>query len=321
MKNDSQFLFGVGRVRSKEANLLTSADIDRLVTAKNTVEAVQILTSKGWSIDGDDFESGIRNEKKELIGFMNEILNGDELDSLLIYNDFLNCKTGIKASVANIDASKNLLAPSVYDSVSVYDLSYKHEFADLPETLCSAATAAYDVLSRSGSVQLCDSILDKACLESQISLAKKTDCKTLIDLAETKAKMCDIKVSFRCAVTGKDLNFAENATAECDAFPDNSLAVASSKGAEEYFAYMEKIGYGELIQMLRDNPTLFDKYSDDMMTECIMQGKSTMFGIDPIIAYYVAKNTELTTVRIVLSGKKNDLGVDEIKKRVRNSYV
>ena len=55
--------------------------------------------------------------------------------------------------------------------------------------------------------------------------------------------------------------------------------------------------------------------------ECVNKAKYTAFGIDPIIAYYVARDAEIKTVRIVLSAKINNLPADVIRERVRTLYV
>ncbi len=45
------------------------------------------------------------------------------------------------------------------------------------------------------------------------------------------------------------------------------------------------------------------------------------FTIGPVIAYVIARQNEIKTVRIILSGKQNELPDDSIRERVREMYV
>ena len=45
------------------------------------------------------------------------------------------------------------------------------------------------------------------------------------------------------------------------------------------------------------------------------------FSIGPLVAYILARENEIKTVRIILSGKQNDFSDDAIRERVREMYV
>ena len=47
----------------------------------------------------------------------------------------------------------------------------------------------------------------------------------------------------------------------------------------------------------------------------------TAFGISPLIAYILARETEIKAVRIILSGKHNNLPQETIRERLREMYV
>ncbi|MBQ1545725.1 MAG: V-type ATPase subunit [Clostridia bacterium] len=55
--------------------------------------------------------------------------------------------------------------------------------------------------------------------------------------------------------------------------------------------------------------------------ECVNQARYTAFGIDPVVAYYIARDAEIKSARIILSAKKNGLSNDVIRERVRTLYV
>ncbi|MEG1437195.1 MAG: V-type ATPase subunit, partial [Oscillospiraceae bacterium] len=60
---------------------------------------------------------------------------------------------------------------------------------------------------------------------------------------------------------------------------------------------------------------------DDLIMNCIKPARYKAFGVDPIVAYYLAKDAEIKSVRIILSAKLNHLPADIIRERVRALYV
>ena len=53
----------------------------------------------------------------------------------------------------------------------------------------------------------------------------------------------------------------------------------------------------------------------------IEKAKYKSFGIEPLIAFYIAKDAEIKNVRIILSCKHNELPPQTIRERVRKLYV
>ena len=49
--------------------------------------------------------------------------------------------------------------------------------------------------------------------------------------------------------------------------------------------------------------------------------KYKSFGVEPLIAYYIAVETQVKAVRIILSCKYNGLKAETIRERVRKLYV
>ena len=67
--------------------------------------------------------------------------------------------------------------------------------------------------------------------------------------------------------------------------------------------------------------TRFEKLCDDGVTHYLMQGKRVAFGEHPVIGYLYAKEAELTTIRMILTGKMAGLDSETIRERLRESYV
>ena len=67
--------------------------------------------------------------------------------------------------------------------------------------------------------------------------------------------------------------------------------------------------------------TDFERLCDNALTAYLTQGKRVAFGEHPLIGYLYAKENELTTIRIILTGRLAGLDSDTIRERLRESYV
>ena len=74
-------------------------------------------------------------------------------------------------------------------------------------------------------------------------------------------------------------------------------------------------------QALLESPSAFERWCDNRIIQTISPQKYNAFTIGPVIAYVIARQNEIKTVRIILSGKLNDLPDDSIRERVREMYV
>ena len=67
--------------------------------------------------------------------------------------------------------------------------------------------------------------------------------------------------------------------------------------------------------------TRFERLCDDALTHYLSQGRRAAFGEQPLIGYLYAKESELTAIRIILTGRLAGLDTETIRERLRESYV
>ena len=87
------------------------------------------------------------------------------------------------------------------------------------------------------------------------------------------------------------------------------------------FEYLNEKGYGEAAEALKDSPSAFERWCDNRMIETIKPQKYNSFSAGPLIAYVLARENEIKTVRIVLTCKQNGMSDDSIRGRIREMYV
>ena len=113
----------------------------------------------------------------------------------------------------------------------------------------------------------------------------------------------------------------QRALAPCASLDKDALAHAACSGTAALTAYLENEGYGEAAEALKQSPSAFERWCDNRIIETIQPQLYNPFTVGPLVAYVLARENEIKTVRIILSGKQNDLPEASIRERVRKMYV
>ena len=319
---DTDYSFAVARVRVNETRLLTNAELGALVAAPTYEECVRRLKEKGYEIAGTDYAPALDRKQADMWALLTEILpDPAQMNSLLIKNDFHNLKVCLKALVAEKQTDGLFAAPAVYDPAEIKKYVFSRENAKLPPELQHADRSAYNILTKTGFAQLADTVIDRAALEHAIALAKQADHPVLLRFAETHAALTDIRVLYRCILTGKAESFMQRAVCACGAFDKNEIIAAAAAGMPAFLEFLSHTAYADGAEALKESMTAFETWADDTLLALLTPGKSEAFGIGALVGYYHAVRTEVLNVRVLLSGKLNGLPQDTIRERMRRLYV
>lgn len=324
MMREVEYAYAVARVRANELNLLSAADVEQLIVAEDYKTAMRRLADAGWgdSEGVSDYAQYLENYFAKTWDLLVEVMDDiHELDLLLIRNDMQNLKAALKGIVSQHDAKDLYVKSTVYNTEDIITAVANREFKELPDFMQKPAEDAYEVLTATGNGQLADAIIDRATLERMLELGKKSGSAVLAELAERMCATANIKAALRCANTLKSKDFIESSLCNCDTISKDKLVDTALEGTEAVLRYLEDTAYATGAAMFKESTSAFEKWCDDLLMECVNKAKYTAFGIDPIVAYYVARDAEIKTVRIVLSAKINNLPADVIRERVRTLYV
>ncbi len=234
---------------------------------------------------------------------------------------FHNLKAAVKEAAVS-DGNRHIY----YDDVSIpgdmmREIVKEKDFNKLPANMRHAAAEAYESLLHTGDGQLCDVIIDRAALEAIYQAGKEAKADIIRDYAESTVGVADIKIAVRSQKTAKSVEFMKRAMAECDSINVDQLSKAALAGMEAIRDYLMGTAYAGGAEALAQSPSAFERWCDNRIIETISPQKYNAFTIGPVIAYVIARQNEIKTVRIILSGKLNDLPEDSIRERVREMYV
>ena len=240
---------------------------------------------------------------------------------LLLPNDFNNLKTCIKATITEKEPEKFLIPFGTIDPKLMLSAIKDKNYDLLPEYIKDVARKAFEAFLRTGDSQFCDTLIDNCLLKSMEEIALNSDVNLIREYSELFVAVSNIKIAVRSSKTNKKIEFLNKAMAECKSLDVKTLIDATIKGPESIYEYLSTTVYSEAIPYLKNSMVLFEKWYDDKVMDLIKKEKSNPFTIAPIIAYVLARQNEIKVVRMIFSGKRNNISDDIIKERLRFLYV
>lgn len=321
----TKYTYAVARIRALEVSLLTNAVIEQLLACKSAEQALQLLVEKGWgdltagTLDADEV---LNKEEEKVWQTIREVAPDMHVfDVLSLPKLYHNLKAAIKEVCTEVE-NKNIF----YDDCEIpgeemFALVQNKEFDKLPGNMSATAREAFDTLLHTRDGQLCDLIIDHATLEAMLEAGKKSGEKIIEEYAQTAVAIADIKIAVRSQKTGKNVDFMKKAMVNCSEINVDQLTQAALAGAEEIAQYLEGTSYREGADALRISPSAFERWCDNKMTDSMRSQKYESFSVGPLLAYLLARQNEIKTVRIILTGKQNEFPDEAIRERIREMYV
>ena len=164
-----------------------------------------------------------------------------------------------------------------------------------------------------------DSILDKECFVHMKKLAVQLKNDFILKYIEKLIDITNIKTFFRVRKIYKDPYIFEVSYMEGGKITLNNFM--ENLDEEDQNLKYKFIGFSDTIAQAIDHYENLDQFCDDYIMNYMKDAKLKALTIEPILAYIYAKKTEFKNIRIIFSGKLNQVTPEKIKERLRESYV
>lgn len=321
---DTKYTYAVARIRSLESSLFTASTMENLAACSSYQEGLRFLSERGWGgadgiLDGEDILTRESEKTWETIRSLG--VKEEEFGVLLWQKLFHNLKAAIKAVCTGGSEEKVFFEDCRITGPQMTAIIREKDFASLPQPMRHAAQEAYEAMLRHRDGQLCDIILDRAALAAIAGEGNTSKVPVVQQYAQTLVESADIKIAFRAARTGKKEEFLRRALVPCKGLDLEKLIDAAVSGETALAEYLEQTGRGEAARAFLQSGQVFEKWCDDQIIRAIQPQKQNPFSVGPLIAYVLARQNEIKTVRIILTGKQNGLSQEAIRERIRETYV
>ncbi len=316
------FTYAVSRIRIKETKLFSKKDIDRLLSQKDYPSTLRALSELGFSEDTVSGDDMLLAEQNKLWSLMAELVDDMRVfDVFRIQNDFHNLKVSVKCVCYGALPDSMLISGGTVEAEKIYECVKNRSLHQLPRCLSEACEAALNALIKTGDGQLCDIIIDREALNEVYRIGKSDKNQVIRDYARLFVAAANIKTAVRGARLNKSYDFFQKAIAECDSLDKERLSRSGVKGLEDIFDYLSSTEYKDGVLYIKKSMSSFEKWCDDLLIKKMKSQKSEPFNIGPLVAYIVAKQNEIKTVRLILIAKLNGIDSEKINERIREMYV
>lgn len=332
--NPMQFTQVIPRLRVLETRLLDKAKIDRMIDGDSANEALKVLQESEYAgvMTGvkrpEDYEMVLARELKRVYELMYDASPVKSLvDIMSIKYDYHNIKVILKGMFLQKDFSHMLIPVGMIDVQTLKHSIENNNLGDLNETMKEGIIKAKEVFEETKDPQVIDIILDNTMFKEMREIAKQIDDKFVDKYVKVTIDSTNIKTLLRVKKQKKDKDFLEEVIIEGGEIDKDTLISMLYDAPENISNKLAFTDYGEMIKLgiedftksgsVNELERLVDNYIMNMMKEA----KYIPFGVEPLLAYIYAKETEIKIVRIIMVGKLNNISGEVIRERLRDIYV
>lgn len=316
--------FSVGSVRAREKNLLSSSDIEQLISYDNLNELVRYLNDKGYG-EGKTVEEVLDSRTEDVWCYLKSVAPDFGIfNPFIIANDAHNYKVILKGIMSGRKREDLLVKPCTIDTDTLTEAVEHKKFDILPDWISKPAKSAYDIITHKTDARESDAVIDKAVMEEMLSLISRYNSDFLTDYFNTMIFYNNIKIAVRSSKTKVDADFLNKALCDVKDFRKTSVISAVLKGSDVLIDELSK--YTEYdckaaVECYKTSPSLFEKFTDDMlMKKAVESCKRASEGPEPLIGYYLGYETEKKVIHIIESGIKTGTDKEKIRERLREIY-
>jgi len=329
----SNYPYASAKLRALEPHILDATDIERMVDAPDFNTAFKVLNDTDYAdnlleVEPINYRDALREDYVQLYQLLNQIIPDKILFKLLyLHRDFLNIKLLFKAKYfEKMDEIKDsLTTDTVYNTDWLRELILNQKNLGLDNEIKKIIIDADKAFSEKFSPDFIDSYLTKAYFDWQKKLAKKSNNQYIINLIEIQIDNANV-ISF---LRAKRLKLSKDRLADL-LIEGGRLSIKTliSNFEEDLAAikptissYYDKVVIEKFdICCEKDYLFEFEKALQDYITRYLQKAKRIAYGPEVVVAYFWAKQIAVQNVRIIMTGKLNQIEGEEIKKTLRQVY-
>lgn len=328
-KKDTDYAAVSARLRVLENRLLTRERMEQLIEAREDAECLKLLADCGYpepaALTLPELERSLAKAQEELFADLER--STDDPDVLAVFRvkyDYHNAKALIKSQARDVDAAHLLVAGGRYDTQTLAAGFQSGELGEnVSQTFQNAVWAAKDLLATSTDPQQADFLLDKACYEEMLAHAKAAKSDFLVGYVQRTIDSLNLRTVVRALRAKRGKELLDAALIPGGTVDGNTLSFAKPAELPRLFPKELQEAAAEGVALLdgTGSMTAFERLCDNAVARYVQKARQVPFGVEIVVGYLFARQSELTALRIILSGRLAGLEKETIRERLREAYV
>ncbi|MDD3165320.1 MAG: V-type ATPase subunit [Oscillospiraceae bacterium] len=328
---DTDYLFLSTRVRALESNMLTRDRMERILESKSDEDAMRVLAECGYddtmeAVNMDTIGQMLAMERNSVFNDLYTSAPDPALiDVFRVKYDYNNLKVILKSDAMGKDADDLLVDIGRIPAKVLREAVHTGDLHALPSMLQHACLEGRETLNTTHDPQMADFVLDRIYFEDMLELAQGVGSNYLSGYVRVCIDVANLRSVVRTMRLGKGTEFLEGVLFAGGNVDRRSIlnGVTSGASLEDLFtatAMADAAAAGN-VALHSGTLTVFEKACDNAVVAYLKTAKYVPFGEAPVVAFFAAKDLELTAIRIMMAGRMAGLDADAIRERLRDSYV
>jgi V/A-type H+-transporting ATPase subunit C len=233
----------------------------------------------------------------------------------------------LKGIFLNEDLSHLIISVGSLDPSKLKKIIENKELSDFPEVIRKGINDATIIFENTKDPQMIDIILDKYMFKSLIHIKDEMKDTFIDKYVATLIDSTNLKTLLRVKKQNKDREFLESVIIEGGFLNKDKILSMLNDEAENMYGKISTSSYSEFIKngleyySKTGSVSLLEKLFDNYIMQMMKAAKIIPFGVEPLLAYIYAKETEIKIIRIIMVGKINNISGELVRERLRDIYV
>lgn len=319
----SSYPFASASIKAIEHKLITKEKLVRLIEAKDFGAAMRLLAEYGYGhgVSQTAFEPLIDKELKGADALLESLSPSDVFTHIMrAERDYHNLKVIIK-TLMRVESLEDLkLVPGNFKVETLKRAITENDYRELSATMKEALLYIDKQFAVVSDASIVGVAMDRAYAKEVEMLTAQMDDPVVSAYFEAFFDITNIIALLRVRAAGAGKEAYDRAClrgghiskrALMDAF-DAADDVVIAKGgyagilADAYSAFQKT---GSLYML--------EKARDDYLIALLQSSRSDIFGIGPLMAYYIAKQREAAAVRMVMTAKQGGIDPEVVTQRLK----
>ena len=329
-QKDNDYIFLSTRVKAMERGLLTKERIEQMLDAHTTEEAAKVLVDCGYSemteITGTELDRILREKQQEIMADLGSSApNKFVVDVFKLRYDYHNAKVLVKSEALGTEQDDLLMEGGRYDRQRLAEDFRRDEMLAYSDIFRRGINRAREILGSTGDPQQADFILDRAYFEEMTALAKASESDFLKGYVSLCIDVANLRSAVRASRLGKGPDFLSQVLVPGGAVSEQNLCAARGEELGTLF-HTSRLAEAAEEGAAKSAPgsgalTDFERMCDDAVMGYLSDGRRVPFGVEPIVGYLFARESEATIIRIIMTGRMAGLDRNIIRQRLRRTYA
>lgn len=324
----------IPRLRVYETKLLDKSKLDRMIDSNSANEALKVLQETEYANimsnvkSAEDYEVVLSEELKRVFRLMYDISPVKSLvDLMSIKYDYQNIKVILKGMFLKEDLSHLLIPVGTVEALKLQSLIHNKDLRDLLPLMRQSVEDSIASFESTKDPQIIDIILDKYMFKALIQIKNELKDAFVDKYIAVLIDCTNLKTLLRVKKQNKNREFFASVIIDGGSIEKDRILGMLNDAVENIYTKLSYTNYADFIKngiehySKTNSVSLLEKLVDNFIMDMMKNAKIIPFGVEPLLAYIYAKETEIKIIRIIMVGKLNNISSEVVRERLSDIYV